>query len=219
MKYMRLAIFALSLLYSCLSFAQIEATIHGFNQYVYAGTDTARFYKVGSTGVTYLVCDNNRVYKQYHNDKLTLHGELDKRRGRHGGFMKTGKWTEYYDNGKIKCIGAYYKDIPVDKWMKYYENGKLQAEYSYAYVDVKEGARNNLSGLYRGYYDNGNLKTEGLYKQAVDPNFRDTIFVENPVTGEMIMRIRKVLEPVSVKFGVWRHYSKEGRLEKEEEFE
>ena len=95
---------------------------------------------------------------------------------------ESGKWTSWYENGKIKdegnfkdgkmsgkwtgyepkqgrylYIGSWSNDIKVGKWLNYSERGDLQSLITYG----KDG---ELNGLSRIYNENGRLISEGKFK-------------------------------------------------------
>ena len=63
---------------------------------------------------------------------------------------KNGKWTEYYENGKIKSEITYVNDEPNGYAKLYYDTG----------TPSEEGIWQNYHwvGNYRAFYENGNLR-------------------------------------------------------------
>ncbi len=72
---------------------------------------------------------------------------------------KTGKWTLFYDDGKIMAIGKYQNDKRTGEWTFFYKNGQiLQKGY---YSDGQP------DGQWLLYYKDGNLLREENYIQGI----------------------------------------------------
>jgi len=69
-----------------------------------------------------------------------------------------GKWTSYYQNGKIKLSGHTKNDLPDSVWTCYAENGIKKSETQY-----KNGI---LCGFTTEFYDNGQISKNEIYKDG-----------------------------------------------------
>jgi antitoxin component YwqK of YwqJK toxin-antitoxin module len=200
-----------------LVYGQIEMPFYGYNL-----SSDYKIIKKDSTGCYfYATNDSSKIvfisemstYKLFdRNYKLIVEGNL-------GGriyvdyYKRFGKWTEYFDNGKIKATGFYYADQPIGQWQFYYPNGELEKTYSIALVETDSSRNFCMIGSYQEFYDNGQLKTNGFYKSSIDTN---TIEKWDSKKNEDKLVI--VLQPVGKKFGIWSYYKQNGNIEKEEEF-
>jgi antitoxin component YwqK of YwqJK toxin-antitoxin module len=112
-----------------------------------------------------------------------------------GGFTEFGK----FDHG--------FKYGP---WYKIDEQGDLTA---------METFRNNVLDGEVKYFIKGRLSAVGYYKGLNPETEYDTIMVEDPVTGQQILRAVHN-ERNTVRHGPWRFYDVEtGRLVREEEYQ
>ncbi|MFC6096448.1 hypothetical protein ACFPVY_07290 [Flavobacterium qiangtangense] len=91
---------------------------------------------------------------------------------------KTNTVVEYYKNGNIKSVGNVYDfpkenyDFRTGLWSTFYENGKLKESGNYklaTYVECSVGGHVNGYYSYKFgewiyFHENGNLKAKGIYK-------------------------------------------------------
>jgi len=75
--------------------------------------------------------------------------------GNYAASMKTGMWTEFFQNGKIKSELTFVNNRPNGPAKTYFENGNLEAEGNWV------GTR--WTGAYTLYYDNGNVRQKFNY--------------------------------------------------------
>lgn len=68
-----------------------------------------------------------------------------------------GKWTDFFENGKVKNIFHYENGYKNGIAKSYYEDGKIKAEYNYQ--------DNMLFGSCKIYYPNGKLYEESEYQE------------------------------------------------------
>jgi len=214
----------LMLLFFCLSclpaFAQIEA------DFAFTGeednrllkeVDSGKFFVAGGSDTTRMVFLNDEAF--YYRlltkgKKVIAEGNFSNDGER---FLREGKWTEYYDDGKLKATGYYYRNNPMGLWQKFYANGKPKSKITFAIIE--NGANYFcMSGSYQEFYDNGQLKTNGFYKASIDDKSRDTVIVEDPISGRKIQKVEKGKNPHPEKFGTWEYFSETGELQKKEEF-
>lgn len=134
------------------------------------------------------------------------------------GMKMKGKWIERYENGVIKSIQHYgSQELPIGLVEKYYQNGYLQEKYSF--VEAKIGLGGVcVDGPYEEYYSNGKLKIKGNYKIGLDSTITDTIYAEDPTTGEQHTIIEKGKNPHSLKTGQWLYFNDKGDLLKRENY-
>ncbi len=134
-------------------------------------------------------------------------------------YLQDGKWTERYDNGKIKLTGSYLKGQQIGTWQSFYPNGKMQTVYNFGiFMEGSTGdLRSCMSGSYQAYYQSGKAMVEGFFAALLLP-VDDTIKITDPVTDALSYKVSKhsVLSPTRV--GNWEFYSETGELVKEEEF-
>jgi antitoxin component YwqK of YwqJK toxin-antitoxin module len=133
------------------------------------------------------------------------------------GYLQHGRWQQFSANGKPAISGTYLKGKPAGNWEEYHLNGRLKATYQYALVTDKDGTNTCISGEYREYYNTGRLKVCGFY--TADRNrTRDTLSVEDPVSGNKVNKtlFRSVYTPR--KAGFWEYFSESGESEKREEY-
>jgi len=131
--------------------------------------------------------------------------------------FKHGKYSSFYNDGRIFKKGKYYKDELAGKWKYYFPNGQLQSvgfyspgheqvEYYFNKIDSLDKMTYlhfelnyndgylyplkipNKKRKWRYYYSNGNIQIKGCYNSHGKRN------------------------------GLWKYYSEEGRLIKEEEW-
>ncbi|XZF16577.1 toxin-antitoxin system YwqK family antitoxin [Chitinophagaceae bacterium MMS25-I14] len=129
-----------------------------------------------------------------------------------------GKWTRYYGNHKLHSV-IYYDcgqmSGPVDT---FYSNGQLALHYNLIGIDDGSFKRYHKAGIWQEYYNNGQLKEEGLYYLALDSNLTDSTIVTNPETGAETLKVSKVTGYSSQKSGRWTYYDEAGKLLKEENY-
>ncbi len=77
---------------------------------------------------------------------------------------------DYYSDGSIRIIGSYYNDLPDGIRREYDEHGNIIKGYIFAEgIMVGEGITDNMGfkqGLFREYFENGQLRSEGEYKNS-----------------------------------------------------
>ncbi len=76
--------------------------------------------------------------------------------------------TDYYPNGKVKVVATYTKDgVPEGVRREYNEDGEVEKSYIFRYGKIiGEGIFTDAGqkqGMWKEYYDNGNLKAVGNY--------------------------------------------------------
>jgi antitoxin component YwqK of YwqJK toxin-antitoxin module len=167
-----------------------------------------------------------RVYRLYKDGSyfFVMEGRLD------GNSQRTGKWTyrdtihgnafetyyeddkengsykRFYLNGSAREIGQNKNDQEEGEWKYFNLKGTLIKECSY-----KSG---NLIGIYREYYDNGQLKVDGAYRQG-----EGVIKVgsRSASTGATRTYNKKILNK-EYKTGKWTQYNSSGKILKTEQY-
>ena len=66
-----------------------------------------------------------------------------------------GKYTNYFESGKIKEEGFITNGKKDGKYTSYFENGQIQHE-----MNFKDG---NIIGKWTSYFENGNVNNKGNY--------------------------------------------------------
>ena len=205
------------LFFSISIFGQIETPFYGQDGY-----EENSIIKRDYTGIYFYatkdsskICyiSNRTVYKLFdRNYKLIVEGDL-------GGrcyidnYERFGNWTEYFDNGKIKAIGSYYRNEPIGLWQYFFPNGQLQKTYSISLIETCSSSGYCMTGSYQEYYDNGQIKINGFYMASID-----TATIERWEFGADDMKIVVVQKPFPKKNGIWTYYKKNGEIEKKEEY-
>ena len=179
-------------------------------------TDSGKYYHASGDGdrVVFLG-EDPLVYRLLTKERKTIvEGSLSSEAD---SYAREGKWVEYFDNGLVKITGYYYKNKPTGMWQKYYPSGKIMAAYTYGLVDNEEYF-SVLIGSYTECFENGRIRVNGLYKASLNPNNKDSIYVEDAVTGEQVLKTVPSRKPKSEKIGSWEYYSENGELMKKEEY-
>jgi len=111
--------------------------------------------------------------------------------------IKTGIYTSYFSNGKIKSKGNYVNNLPEGTWERYFESGELKSIYNYE--------KGRLFGEVKLFLENGKLVQTGFYKD----NIEDGIWRFNYESG-------KIKSLGSYKFGLqdgfWRYFHEDSTL-------
>lgn len=78
-----------------------------------------------------------------------------------------GSYTSYYDNGQVLAEGAIELGYPARDWKFYNINGTLVHQVNFVDTFIVlpgDTGKNEISGLYTGYYSNGKLRCKGYLK-------------------------------------------------------
>lgn len=76
-------------------------------------------------------------------------------------------YKKFYSNGKLVREGVYKHSYPVGIHKMYFPSGQLKKLITYKY-DATIKACEVKHGNYEEYYENGNVKTEGYYKNNIE---------------------------------------------------
>lgn len=123
------------------------------NNYTYyenGNIESIEFYNGGNllTSIEYYengFMAKNSFYNYTHNKKESRN-------------LKTTRELEYYENGKLKIqreVIEKEKDVEIENIKEYYQNGFLKSETELIDLDK--------NGIYREFYENGNVKYEGKF--------------------------------------------------------
>lgn len=208
---------ALAILIGIKSYAQIETPLVMFlveQDRVSKETDSGKYYASPAHPEHKIFVSDDMYYRLLTpDDKVVAEGTLSMNGDK---YMLEGKWTEYYDNGKIKNTGFYLHNKLVGSWQQYYPGGHLRSVCNYALIENK-ATYTCKAGNYMEYFENGHLKTAGMYKAVIDASMKDTVLVENPDTGQMTTKITSGDIPHAEKCGRWEYYNEQGELVKKED--
>jgi antitoxin component YwqK of YwqJK toxin-antitoxin module len=177
--------------------------------------DSVKFFIAsGDSANTVSINEEASYYKLFNRDRRVIAegpfiAEGDK-------YLQDGKWTAYFNNGKIKVIGYYKRNMPVGTWQEFYSSGKPKVISNYA-IFIDRELITCMSGSYQEYYPTGKLKVSGFYAAEAHKT-ADTLLVEDPVSGETKKVVQKHNDLKPVKTGRWEYYTEEGELDKKEEF-
>jgi antitoxin component YwqK of YwqJK toxin-antitoxin module len=212
----QLIIAALVLTFSVHVQGQVETPFYGYSgyplSYLIKQDSTGNYYRAPDSGRIVYIARDFTTYRVFDkNLKLIVEGDLG---GRHyiDYFQRFGKWTEYFENGKIKSTGFYHENHPIGLWQTFFSNGQLKKTYSYSYIQTNLSNCFCLTGSYQEFYDNGNLRINGFYKVQYD-----TVSVQQWSTADKFEKVL-IKDLISKKYGVWTYYLANGDLEKKEEF-
>jgi len=114
---------------------------------------------------------------------------------------KTGKWIEYYSNGKIKTVITYVNNKPIGYAILYHENGKIKeegmwnidrwvGEYKLYYEngEVQQSfnfnAMGKREGLQQYFYDNGQIMIEGTWSAGKEAGTLKEYYVNGDIKAE-----------------------------------
>ena len=79
--------------------------------------------------------------------------------------------TDYYDNGNVKVVATYKDDLPEGIRREYSEEGEIVSSYIFKHgIIIGKGIiteKGEKDSYWREFYDQGNLKAEGNYKNDI----------------------------------------------------
>jgi antitoxin component YwqK of YwqJK toxin-antitoxin module len=179
-------------------------------------TDSVKYYEAtGDMDDVVTIDEDNAVYKLLGKGRKVID---------EGGFVtdddkyyQDGKWTEHFENGKTSITGSYRRGKPVGVWKSFYQEGHIKSIYNYGIILENGIVKTCLSGSYEEFFPDGKVKVNGYYA-AVATDTKDTVTVEDPVTGEKTIAVSAVHSYKGVKTGHWEYYNEDGEIEKKEDF-
>ncbi len=139
---------------------------------------------------------------------------------------KTGKWTYYYSNSKVKQVLTYSNNRPDGHAIFYYKNGNIKEEgtwknntwignYTYYYENGK--VRNDWNynesgqrvGIQKYYYENGQLMVEGEWLNGKESGKVTEYHVDGSVKSERLFQ-NGILDATQIK--KYKPQEKEGKI-------
>lgn len=178
--------------------------------------DSVKFY-VASGDTNNIVCINEEAsyYKLLSKDRKVLAEGAYVMEGEK--YLQEGKWIENYESGKIKITGSFRKNKPIGNWIEYYPSGKIKCTSNYAIFTDADGVNSCLSGSYQEFYKTGQVKVSGFYAAELY-KVKDTLNVDDPVSGSTVAKVRTHNGLKPEKFGHWEYFSESGELEKKQDY-
>lgn len=131
-------------------------------------------------------------------------------------FLQDGPWTEKFGSGKLHITGSYRRNLPIGTWTEYYNTGKVKSIANYGFFLYKGEPASCLSGTWQEFYASGRLKVSGFYSSVVY-SYKDTITVEDPVTGNKVYKSVNHNDLKPEKTGRWEYYNESGELDRKED--
>ena len=178
--------------------------------------DSCKFYVATTdTNNTVVLNEESSYYKLLNKDrKLIAEGAFivdgDK-------FLQDGKWTARYANGTMKNTGYYRRSVPMGTWQSYYNSGKIKTICNYGIFVYKGDPGSCLSGTWQEFYPDGKLKVNGFYC-GILYTYKDTVEVEDPVSGSKVVKVVTRSEMRSEKTGHWEYFTETGDLDKRDDY-
>ncbi len=110
--------------------------------------------------------------------------------------IRDGKWSNWYEDGKLRSEEYYNKGSMTGTWKVWHENGLLESEVNFtagtAAHFYKSGKKHSEGGIadgmvstgkWTGYHENGNKNYEGSYTTAGQ---KDGVWTWYDETGKVI---------------------------------
>ena len=117
--------------------------------------------------------------------------------------QKTGKWKGYHKNGKLRYVGQFSNDTPVDTFFHYFPSGELQTVLIY---------RNPKEAYAIHYYQTGELLAQGKYLNRE----KDSIWTSYRAKN---IKVEKGNYLKGQKHGKWETFYENGMVSKEVNYE
>ncbi len=136
--------------------------------------------------------------------------------GENDNYLQSGRWVQYHPNGRVQLAGNFYRGKPVGTWEENYPDGKVKKVYNFGLISDKDGLITCLSGEYREYYNDGNLKVSGYYA-ADRAKKSETVQVEDPISGKNVNSTISKSVYTARKAGTWEYYTADGEVERKDE--
>jgi len=175
-------------------------------KYFVASTDTANTVVLNEEGSYYKLL--NREHKVIAEGTYILEGEK---------YLQDGKWIQRSAGGKMLLIGYFRRGMPVGTWQEYYNTGKLKTVSNYGVFVYKGEFNTCLSGTWQEYYPDGKIKVNGFYAGLLY-TYKDTVTVEDPVSGQQVGKVVTRSELRAEKTGHWEYYAESGELDRKEDY-
>lgn len=131
---------------------------------------------------------------------------------------KQGIWKEFYPDFTLKSEGFYRNNIKHGYFKTFDSEGKLILISKYAEgVELKEVAELAQLEIRTDYYENGNVKTIGSYKNNSAEGVRREYSIDGKIIAAFILQEGKVIskgiiDEQGVRQGPWQDYYFEGNI-------
>ncbi len=116
---------------------------------------------------------------------------------------KVGDWRAFYPNGKLRYIGSFEDNVPVDTFYYYFQSGKLKTILMY---DSINSAKAKL------YYETGEMLAEGRYTN----NKKEGMWISY---GAKNIKVEQGTFLDGKKYGPWKTFYEDGTVSMEVYFE
>jgi len=221
LKFVRSACSIVCVFLSCNLYAQVDIPFEFISEEeneLVLENDSLKFYNTIKGDSSRLICINDEIsyYKLIVKKRVLAEGyfAMDGEKN-----VAEGKWIKNYDNGKLRMSGHVYKGNPVGTWQEFYTDGRLKGMFNYASIADEFGTpRSYLSGTWQQYYPDGKMKINGWYC-ARRMRVKDTLRVEDPVSGNDVIKIISHSGYKAEKMGKWEFYTEKGELDHIENYE
>ena len=156
-------------------------------------------YSILAETMSDLIWNNGLYYKK--GSKTPFDGVI--KGGIHGFFIKGkkhGKWTRYYDNGKLFSITNYFLGLKNGDWVTFDKNGQ--------YIE-KGNYKNNLeNGSWVRFFENGKVNYKGEFMNGKKIGLWIRYYFNGQLEYKGNFKNGK-------KNGFWEYYSSDGKKNKE----
>jgi len=126
--------------------------------------------------------------------------------------LKQGKWKEFHPERIVKLEGTYKNDLKHGYFREYTESGDLITTTKYENGKVVEDAEELMNlELVSRYYENGNLKSLGSYREGTAEGVYREYSMEGEITASKIFKNGRLLgegiyDEKGIKQGYWKEY-------------
>lgn len=125
--------------------------------------------------------------------------------------------TDYYTDGSVKVVGSYKNGVAEGIRREYAQDGKIKNAFFFEKGNItgegivdEKGLR---QGFWKEYYDNGKLRSEGIYTNNVKTG--DWKFYTENAIIKQVGKFNKN----GFQTGEWKWYYENGKIQKTENFE
>jgi uncharacterized protein len=132
--------------------------------------------------------------------------------------LKQGKWVTFYENGNLQTEGYYSAGIKNGYFKEYSPDGNLLSITKYVNGEIqKDAAELTKLDIKREYYDDGQLKKLGSYKDDVPEGITREYAEDGKITSSKIYKKGVIVgdgivDASGLKQGPWKEYYDTGEL-------